>query len=117
MCWLMTLPIEPLERPVNAVVRVPGSKSITNRALVLSALVSLGPGRYRLSGVPRMHERPIEDLLVALRRLGVNAFSEQNNGCPPVIVETSGWQASAVEARGAVSSQFLSGLMLAAPFA
>ena len=37
----------------------------------LTALVSLGHGRYRLDGVPRMRERPIEDLLVALRQLGV----------------------------------------------
>src|SRR5581483_3025828 len=156
--------IAPLTRPPAATVRVPGSKSITNRALVLAALysrgmdctlrgclrsedtevmvaalsrlgfhvkadwdatepsitidcdecwgnvpaseanlfvansgttlrfltalVSLGAGRYRLDGVPRMRERPIEDLLAALRQLGVRAASELGNGRPPVVIET-----------------------------
>src|SRR5262245_19658271 len=56
----------------------------------LTALVSLGHGRYRLDGVPRMRERPIEDLPTALRQLGVQAYSEKHNGCPPVVVETPG---------------------------
>src|SRR5579883_2626147 len=158
------LPVAPLDRPPHAAIHVPGSKSITNRALVLAALarqfdscelrgvlrsedtevmveslrvldfrietdwprnalrifhgqgrnpipasdadlfvansgttmrlltalVSLGHGRYRLDGVARMRERPIEDLLLALRQLGVRAYSEKGNGCPPIIVETSG---------------------------
>src|SRR5262249_56578809 len=42
----------------------------------LTALVSLGPGRYRLDGVARMRERPIEDLLEARRQLRVKAYSE-----------------------------------------
>ena len=49
----------------------------------LTALVSLGHGRYRLDGVPRMRERPIDDLLAALRQLGVNAYERRGNGCPP----------------------------------
>jgi 3-phosphoshikimate 1-carboxyvinyltransferase len=81
----------------------------------LTAMVSLGHGRYRLHGTPRMHERPIKDLLDALERLGVHTISE--NGCPPVTIETSGWKNAGAEVRGEVSSQFLSGLMLAAPFA
>src|SRR5438309_7627086 len=147
------LEIVPLAKPPSVAVEIPGSKSITNRALVLAALQSwkqeclltgalrsedtevmvdglrqlgfavetdwpslrirqhagqavvpantaeifvgnsgttirfltalcaLGRGRYRLDGVPRMRERPIEDLLAALRGLGVNAFSETGNGC------------------------------------
>src|SRR5205807_5220360 len=62
----------------------------------LTAMVSLGHGRYRLDGVPRMRERPIEDLLQALRQLGVHAVSEAGNGCPPVLIETAGWQGSPV---------------------
>jgi 3-phosphoshikimate 1-carboxyvinyltransferase len=186
-----TLAIEPLSRPPHAKVRVPGSKSITNRALVLAALaargaactlhgalrsedtevmigclralgfdvraewdrsevvvrsgsdsprvpapeadlfvansgttmrfltavVSLGRGRFRLDGIPRMRERPIEDLLDALRQLGVKAFSENQNGCPPVVVEANGLPGGSVNLKGDVSSQFLSGLLLAAPFA
>jgi 3-phosphoshikimate 1-carboxyvinyltransferase len=185
------LEIVPLTKPPTATVRVPGSKSITNRALVLAALtsqaapctlrgalrsedtevmvnalrvlgfrvltvwedsavfvsrgpgyslipansadlfvansgtsmrfltamVSLGHGRYRLDGVPRMRERPIEDLLEALRQLGVGADSEGRNGCPPVIIKAGGLCGGSVRVKGDVSSQFLSGLLLAAPFA
>jgi 3-phosphoshikimate 1-carboxyvinyltransferase len=190
------LEIVPLTKPPCATVRVPGSKSITNRALVLAALtakgfgyalrgvlrsedtevmiealralgfrvltdwpdstilvssgadeptipvrqanlfvsnsgtsmrfltalVSLGHGRYRLDGIPRMRERPIEDLLDALRQLGVDARSENNNGCPPVVITTNGLKGgdvlnrSEIRIRGNVSSQFLSGLLMAAPF-
>jgi 3-phosphoshikimate 1-carboxyvinyltransferase len=183
--------IVPLAAPPTATVRVPGSKSITNRALVLAALysfgddctlrgclrsedtevmvaaldqlgfhvradwelpepaitagcddcwgnipasmadlfaansgttlrfltaiVSLGQGRYRIDGSPRMRERPIEDLLSALRHLGVRATSERNNGCPPVVIETDGLRGGLVRIRGDISSQFLSGLLMAAP--
>src|SRR5207245_9540229 len=74
----------------------------------LTALVSLGHGRYRLDGVPRMRERPIEDLLAALRQLGVLAYSENNNGCPPVVVLALGLRGGNVRIKGDVSSQFLS---------
>jgi 3-phosphoshikimate 1-carboxyvinyltransferase len=83
----------------------------------LTALVSLCPGRYRLDGVPRMRERPIEDLLSALNQLGVRASSETGNGCPPVVIETGGLDGGTVRIKGDVSSQFLSGLLMAAPLA
>lgn len=187
MTYPPRLPLTPQSRPVDATVRVPGSKSITNRALVLAALasretdctltavlrsedtevmvdslqrlgyrvtpdwsaetirvqrhgsdrlvpataadlwiansgttvrflaalVSLSPGRYRLDGVARMQERPIQDLLDALRQLGVQAVSEAGTGCPPVVIDTPGITGGAVEVRADVSSQFLSGLMMA----
>jgi 3-phosphoshikimate 1-carboxyvinyltransferase len=81
----------------------------------LTALVSLGHGRYRLDGTPRMRERPIEDLLAALRQLGVRAASERNNGCPPVVIEANGLRGGLVRIKGDMSSQFLSGLLMAAP--
>jgi 3-phosphoshikimate 1-carboxyvinyltransferase len=187
-----TRPIEPLTRPPVATITPPGSKSITNRALVLAALssvrqpntlvgclrsedtevciaalrqlgyhvetdwndprqivtvhrgdralipassadlfvansgttmrfltamVALGQGRYRLNGVARMRERPIADLLSALEQLGIKATSEAGNGCPPVVIEGGTWQGGRVLVRGDVSSQFLSGLLMAAPFA
>jgi 3-phosphoshikimate 1-carboxyvinyltransferase len=186
-----TLALAPLERPPSATVRVPGSKSITNRALILAALshpdrgsdlhgvlrsedtevlidalrmldfrvrtawpketvhvrrgtfgriipassadlfvtnsgtsmrfltalVSLGQGRYRIDGVSRMRERPIEDLLAALRQLGVQAASEQQNGYPPVLIEANGLGGGPVRLKGDVSSQFLSGLLMVAPLA
>jgi 3-phosphoshikimate 1-carboxyvinyltransferase len=184
------LEIVPLTKPPRATVRVPGSKSITNRALILAALagdsfpgdlwgvlrsedtevmiealqslgfkietnwqtnfvrvyrgesdfipaseadlfvansgtsmrfltalVSLGHGRYRLDGVPRMRERPIGDLLSALGQLGVRAWSEGGNDCPPVVVETAGLKGGRACIRSDVSSQFLSGLLMVAPFA
>jgi 3-phosphoshikimate 1-carboxyvinyltransferase len=83
----------------------------------LTAVVSVGGGRYRLDGVPRMRERPMKDLLDALGQLGVDAKSENGNGCPPVIISTNGWQNPVVRVKSDVSSQFLSGLLLAAPFA
>lgn len=83
----------------------------------LTALVALGRGRYRIDGIPRMRERPIEDLLDALRQLGVNAQSEAQNGCPPVVIESAGLPGGRVRIRGSTSSQFLSGLLMAAPLA
>src|ERR1051325_4486995 len=80
----------------------------------LTALVALGHGRFRLDGSPRMRERPIEDLLDALRHLGVNVRSENNNGCPPVIIEANGLRGGTVRIKGDTSSQFLSGLLMAA---
>ena len=182
------LEIKPLVRPPHAAVRVPGSKSITNRAMVLAALtggcrlegalesedtevmvhclgklgfqvaadwrneavvvkkpagsgriptksaelyvansgttmrfvtamVALGEGRYRLDGVARMRERPIADLLAALAEAGVAIRSEPNNGCPPVVVDAKGLRGGTIRVKGDVSSQFLSGLLMAAPFA
>jgi 3-phosphoshikimate 1-carboxyvinyltransferase len=177
--------ITPLPQPANARVRVPGSKSLTNRALIiaalaqgkslltgaldsedtrvmvdglqklgfevehdrenatieimgrggkipaaeadlfvansgttlrfLTALVSVGRGTYRLDGTPRMRERPVDDLLLALNRLGADARSELGTGCPPVIVKADRLDGGYVTVRGDVSSQFLSGLLMALP--
>jgi 3-phosphoshikimate 1-carboxyvinyltransferase len=83
----------------------------------LTALVSLGKGRYRLDGIARMRERPIADLLSALAQLGVNAYSERNDGYPPVIVESTGLGGGLARIKADTSSQFLSGLLMAAPLA
>jgi 3-phosphoshikimate 1-carboxyvinyltransferase len=83
----------------------------------LTALVSLGHGTYEIDGVARMRERPIEDLLVALRQLGVKAESIHGDGYPPVRIQANGLQGGIVRIRGDVSSQFLSGLLMAAPLA
>lgn len=83
----------------------------------LTALAALGHGRYRLDGAPRMRQRPIADLLNALNRLGVRAECESADGCPPVVVHAAGLPGGRVQLKGDVSSQFLSGLLLAAPYA
>ncbi len=83
----------------------------------VTAVVALGHGEYRLDGVPRMRQRPIQDLLDSLRDLGVDAVSEAGTGCPPVLVRAKGLTGGLARVRGDVSSQFLSGLLLAAPYA
>jgi 3-phosphoshikimate 1-carboxyvinyltransferase len=83
----------------------------------LTALVALGHGTYRLDGSARMRERPIEDLLSALGQLGVDARSENGSGCPPVVVRAAGLRGGRAKVRGDISSQFLSGLLMAAPYA
>ena len=83
----------------------------------LTGLVSLGKGKYTLDGVPRMRERPIGDLLSALKDLGVTARSRRGNGCPPVDVQARGIRGGDCELSGEISSQFLSSLLLSAPYA
>jgi 3-phosphoshikimate 1-carboxyvinyltransferase len=83
----------------------------------LAATVALGQGEFRLDGTARMRERPIQDLLESLDQLGVDARSENQSGCPPVIIRAAGLAGGRATVRGDVSSQFLSGLLLAAPYA
>lgn len=83
----------------------------------LTALCALGAGRYRLDGTARMRERPIQDLLDALRALGGAAESERGTGCPPVVVEGRGLAGGVAEVEGGSSSQFLSALLMVAPYA
>ena len=101
--------------PVDSADLFVGNSGTTIR--FLTAAVALGDGRYRLDGIARMRERPIQDLLDALEQLGVNAQSESGNGCPPVVVQTTGLKGGKVKVKGDVSSQFLSALLMAAPFA
>jgi 3-phosphoshikimate 1-carboxyvinyltransferase len=83
----------------------------------LAAMLATGHGKFRLSGTPRMHERPIADLIAALKQLGVDVTSETGNGCPPIVINASGLQGGKAKVAGDVSSQFLSGLLMAAPYA
>jgi 3-phosphoshikimate 1-carboxyvinyltransferase len=179
------LEINPVSHTLDATVRVPGSKSITNRALLtasladgtttltnalfsddsgyfakslkdlgfevssnpgtstytihglgglipasrgelfvgnagtaarfLTSLVTLGEGSFTIDGDPRMRQRPIEDLIDALTQLGVNVTS--SSGCLPVHVLASGLRGGLGSISGNVSSQFLSGLLMVAPYA
>ena len=83
----------------------------------LTSMVTLGSGTFRLHGSPRMHQRPIQDLLDALGQLGADAKSETGSGCPPVVVRSDGLKGGAASVAGQISSQFLSGLLMAAPLA
>jgi 3-phosphoshikimate 1-carboxyvinyltransferase len=179
--------IQPVSRPVHGSIRPPGSKSITNRALVcaalaegtstltgaldsedtrvmieclrklgigvgsrdegqtlivqgcggkipatsadlfvgnsgttirfLTAMCALGHGTYRLDGIQRMRARPIGDLLDALNLLGADCRGEFKSAYPPVIVRGRGLNGGPVEVRADISSQFLSGLLMATPYA
>jgi len=182
---MQSLEIQPIQHPLNATVRVPGSKSLTNRALLIAALadgtttltnalfsddshyfasalqslgfevrlepdraemtvtglggyipakkaellignagtaarfltafLTLGDGDYILDGDARMRERPIGDLVDALKQLGANL--ETKNGCPPVKISASGLRGDKTRITGDISSQFLSALLMVAPYA
>jgi 3-phosphoshikimate 1-carboxyvinyltransferase len=83
----------------------------------LTGLATLGQGLYRLDGVERMRARPIQDLLDGLGQLGADVRSELDNGCPPVVVRACGLPGGSATIHGNVSSQFLSGLLMAASYA
>src|SRR6478609_8082687 len=180
--------IQPVSRPVHGSIRPPGSKSITNRALVcaalaegtstltgaldsedtrvminclldlliqvdvqdrgrtlivrgcggmipapigklfvansgttirfLTAMCCLGrDGMFELEGIERMHRRPIGDLVDALMQLGAYVQTGSPGRCPPVTIGASGLKGGRANIRGNISSQFLSGLLMAAPYA
>ena len=86
----------------------------------LTAALALLGGEFTLSGIPRMHERPIGDLVDALRQLGCQIDYLGNEGFPPLrIAHGAGLPALRLQApipvRGDVSSQFLTALLLALP--
>jgi 3-phosphoshikimate 1-carboxyvinyltransferase len=85
----------------------------------LTAALAATHGNYRLDGVERMRQRPIEDLLEGLRSLGADVGSENetHSDCPPVRIRARGLQGGLTEVAGDISSQFLSGLLMAAPYA
>ena len=82
----------------------------------LTAVLCLGSGEYILRGEPRMHERPIKDLVDALRILNANIEYLGNDGCPPLKINANGLNGGVVHIKGNISSQFLSALLIAAPY-
>ena len=83
----------------------------------LTALAALRKGITLLDGNERMRKRPIGQLLKGLRELGVHAYSQKGNDCPPVVVESEGLKGGTARIKGEESSQFLSGLLMVAPYA
>ena len=178
---------KPVDRPLDAVVTVPGSKSITNRALIVAALadgtsilsnllladdtrlmigaltslgigitvdedeclaevsgcrglipasegtldcgnagtvmrfctalVSLGQGRFELDGAERMRQRPIGELVDVLQSLGAGVEFLDRQGYPPLAVHAKGLRGGHIEFRSPPSSQFVSAVLLVAPYA
>lgn len=179
--------ITPLDRPPDASVRIPGSKSVTNRALLVAALadgpsrienplfsddsywlmnalvrlgfgldadrdgkvvrvegrgglipardidlfvgnagtvarflppaLALGEGPYSVDGVPRMRERPVSDLVDGMRQLGAAVGYAERDGKFPLMVPGGGFRGGTARISGTRSSQFASGLLMAAPYA
>ena len=81
----------------------------------LTAACALSGGEYVLKGVARMHERPIGDLVDALRLLGARIDYLGEEGFPPLKIHPAELAGDTTEVRGNVSSQFLTGLMMALP--
>jgi len=83
----------------------------------LCAALCLGEGSYLLTGEPRMKERPIGHLVDALREAGAKITYTENEGYPPLEIKGNGLKGGEVKIEGAISSQFLTALLLAAPMA
>lgn len=82
----------------------------------LTAALALSGGSYRLSGVARMHERPIGDLVDALRQLGASIEYLGAAGFPPLAISPAQISTeNIIQVRGDVSSQFLTSLLMALP--
>lgn len=104
-----------------------GNSGTTARFLCAALALSPGENQYRIHGNPRMHQRPVSDLVNALKLLGANLRCEHSNGCPPVQIgfsphAQSDWNTPGSQGRpivatvsGEKSSQFLSALMMSAP--
>lgn len=82
----------------------------------LTAALAFSGGNYHLHGVPRMHERPIGDLVSALKQAGANIDYPNNDGYPPLDIHPASLEFSKpIRIRGDVSSQFLTALLMALP--
>ena len=82
----------------------------------LTAALAVNGGDYRIHGVPRMHERPIGDLVDGLRQIGARIDYEENEGYPPLRIRPAQISAEApIRVRGDVSSQFLTSLLMTLP--
>ena len=82
----------------------------------LSTMTSLTPGCTVLTGDDSLRGRPMQDLLDSLNMLGVKAYSTRRNGLPPMVI-TSGFPGGKGEIKGDVSSQYISSILLSAPYA
>ena len=83
----------------------------------LTAAMTLGHGRFVLDGVARMRERPIIDLVEGLSQLGANLHCLNETDCPPVEVIANGLPGGKTRLSGAISSQYLTAILLVAPYA
>ncbi|MCK9275305.1 MAG: 3-phosphoshikimate 1-carboxyvinyltransferase [Syntrophales bacterium] len=83
----------------------------------LVSAVALGDGRYVVDGDSRLRSRPVEALLISLRKAGVHCRSMHGNGCAPVIVEGGGIRGGRIFFHNPISSQYISSILISAPYA
>lgn len=108
------LPLNPCEGPASPVDLFLGNAGTAMRSL--TAALTLGRGQFLLRGEERMSERPIRDLVDALRCLGANINYEESEGYPPVRIVADGLEGGEVSVRGNISSQYLTALLICAPY-
>lgn len=84
---------------------------------LLTAVATLAHGEVRITGDARMAERPIAPLISALQGWGVAIASDLDNGCPPLTIQAQGIRGGATRLVTGKSSQYLSALLLVAPYA
>ncbi|MBC8259002.1 MAG: 3-phosphoshikimate 1-carboxyvinyltransferase [SAR324 cluster bacterium] len=101
--------------PVNEATLMLGNAGTAIRPL--TAAMTLGHGLFVLDGVQRMRERPIIDLVNGLSQLGATLRCQNGTDCPPVEVKASGLPGGITRLSGAISSQYLTAILLVAPYA
>jgi 3-phosphoshikimate 1-carboxyvinyltransferase len=106
---------------VDGRLRAPGTALFTGNsgttARFLTAAATLADGPVEIDGTARMRERPIDDLTNALEQLGASCRVEGANGCPPVRVAGGGLRGGDASIDARRSSQYVSAVLLAAPYA
>lgn len=83
----------------------------------LTAALCLGHGEYLLHGEPRMHERPIGDLVKTLQQLGADIEYQEQENYPPLKIKANGLNGGRASIKGNISSQFLTAILMSAPLA
>lgn len=83
----------------------------------LTSVAALGHGRFRITGSERMSERPIDPLMAALAGWQVEIVSDAGTGCPPLTIQAKGLAGGRTVLPEGKSSQYLSSLLLVAPYA
>ena len=84
-------------------------------ARTLTAMLAFAGGHYKIDGIARMRERPIGDLIVALRELGAQIECTNREGFLPLEFGPAAALGSSVHVRGSVSSQYLTAILMVAP--
>ena len=82
----------------------------------LTAFLSLKKGSYELTGSERLQQRPVKDLVEVLQNLGAEIIYKKNEGHPPLLIKGKQLEGGKVDISGSVSSQFITALLLVAPY-